>query len=410
MTPAARLALAIDVMDSILAAVTTGGPAADLILSRRFAQARFAGSKDRAAVRLLIYEWLRGYQALAARVPAVSGRTLALAHLGSVGAAEPLFGAGGYGPTALSPDERLWLDAAAPPLTHWQAANLPEGLVPVFERRFGAAWPDASVALNSRAPTDLRVNLLKTSRNAAQAQLADAGIETTPTPLSPWGLRLIGQGQVEATTVYTDGLVEIQDEASQLAALACAIQPGETVIDLCAGAGGKTLALAMGRPGRLIAHDSDARRLARLVPRAARAGVTADFVRDAAVLAGQADVVLVDAPCTGSGTWRRNPEARLRVDAASITSAAEVQLALLTQAAGLLKPGGRLVYAVCSVFIEEGESVIDTLIARRPELMPHPPDAAIWRIDATAGRSSFSFAPHSHGTDGFFIATLHRSG
>jgi 16S rRNA (cytosine967-C5)-methyltransferase len=409
MTPAARLAMAIELLEVIVEAAHSNGPAADTLISRRFSQARFAGSKDRAAVRALIYAWLRDYQALAEVSYDSSARAIALSSLKS-DEVETLFAGTGYGSEVLSQSERDWLAEPRKDVSAHGQVNLPEALLPAFIRRFGDDWPAASLGLNDRAPTDLRVNTLKTNREAAQAQLADQGVACQPTPHSPWGLRLTADAHVEATQAWRDGLVEIQDEASQLPALSCAVQPGETVVDLCAGAGGKTLALAMGRPGRLIAHDDDAKRLARLVPRAARAGVTAEFrsdgVDELGDLHGLADIVLVDAPCTGSGTWRRNPEARLRVTPETILAAQSLQIRLIEAAARLLKPGGRLVYAVCSVFEEEGADVIDAVRQRLPDLAVEPPLVANWRAEDTDSRRFLAFAPHSHGVDGFFIANL----
>lgn len=404
MTPGARVAMAIETIDAILAAVAGQGPAADLILKRRLNGARFAGSKDRAAVRAHVYDILRNFQALAARCPIVDGRSLLLAWAGPA-----LFDGAGHAPPPVTPAERAWLDQPRPTLTPAQEANLPDWLAPLFERRFGASWAEAATALNQRAGVDLRVNLLQTTREETRAALAQSGIATRPTPLSPWGLRLIHDTHIEASDAWVQGQIEVQDEASQLAALACAVQPGETAIDLCAGAGGKTLALAMGRPGRLIAHDSDPLRLARLMQRASRAGVAVELhPKEPLALAGQGDVVIVDAPCTGSGTWRRNPEGRLRITPETLRQAQELQIALLRTAATLARPGGRLVYAVCSVLAEEGEDVVAQALARDERLRQRPLPEAVCRAAGSSGRTCLSFAPHSHGTDGFFIASFER--
>jgi len=267
-------------------------------------------------------------------------------------------------------------------------------------------WP----ALLDRAPLDVRVNCLRGTREEALAKLADA----QPTRLSPLGLRLPEGFRVEESEAWRSGLVEIQDEGSQLLALACSAAPGETILDLCAGAGGKTLALAaeMSNQGRILASDADRGRLSRLAPRLERAGVTIveprllDPGREAAQLAdfaGTLDLVLVDAPCSGSGTWRRNPETRWRLTPKRLDQLVALQARLLDVASGLLRPGGRLVYAVCSLLAEEGRDQAAALSVGS-SLEPQPVPLAVGRPAGT-GRL---LSPAVDGTDGFFVACWSR--
>ncbi|HEV2746053.1 MAG TPA: RsmB/NOP family class I SAM-dependent RNA methyltransferase, partial [Allosphingosinicella sp.] len=262
-------------------------------------------------------------------------------------------------------------------------------------------------ALLDRAPLDLRVNRLKGGRE--QALVAFPGAE--PTPLSPLGLRLPHGARVEDSPAWRTGLVEVQDEGSQLVALACRARPGATVIDLCAGAGGKTLALAaeMGDDGRIVACDSDRGRLARMRPRLARAGVTIAEARmldpgrereELADLTASADLVLVDAPCSGTGTWRRNPEARWRLTPERLSPLIALQARLLDLAAELARPGGHIVYAVCSLLAEEGRGQAEGFEARRSGFVSDCADID-WGRASGPGRL---LSPAHDRTDGFFIA------
>jgi 16S rRNA (cytosine967-C5)-methyltransferase len=262
-----------------------------------------------------------------------------------------------------------------------------------------------TAALLGRAPLDLRVNRLKGGRADARAALPEA----VPTPLSPLGLRLPEGSRVEEMQAWRSGLVEVQDEGSQLIALACEAKPGMLVVDLCAGAGGKTLALAAGMEdrGRIVAADTDRGRLSRMEPRLRRAGASLvetrllDPGKEKAALAdlrGQADIVLVDAPCSGTGTWRRNPETRWRLTPDRLERLVSLQAYLLEIAVELVKPGGRVVYAVCSLLAEEGRGQAEALAGS--SLVPDP--SAI-----EAGRAAgpgLLLTPGHDGTDGFFVA------
>jgi len=387
MTPAARVQAAIGILDLVIAAVRENGPPADRILAEWFRVRRFAGSGDRRAVRELVYGAIRACGELPP-----SGRTamLRLAEIDSSLLA--LFDASRHGPEPIAPGEMAAAGGIAPA---WLEAALEAS---------GIAGEEAA-ALLGRAPLDIRVNALKCERAALVLPCA-----AEPTA-APCGLRLPAGTPVEQWDAWRDGLIEVQDTGSQLVCTALDARPGETIIDLCAGAGGKTLALAaaMDNRGRLIACDTDRGRLSRLRPRAERAGVTIaetlllDPGREneaLADLAGQADAVLVDAPCSGTGTWRRNPEARWRLTEAQLARHAALQARLLDVAAGLVRPGGRLVYATCSLLDGEGADQAEAFCARQPGWRSEP-------LALTAGQirgKGVRLSPYHDGTDGFFIA------
>ena len=388
MTPSARVQAAIELLDEIVRAAASGGAAADTIIARYFKERRYAGSKDRRAVRELVYRAVRR----AGERPA-SGRMALLGLAQDDRDLLPLFDGSPHGPAAVVEGE---------PAS--KASVLPDWLRPKLDPLVG----DAELpALLERAPLDLRVNRLRGTREDALAALPGA----EPTPLSPIGLRIAEGTQVESLPAWNSGLVEVQDEGSQLLALACEVQPEALVVDLCAGAGGKTLALAaeMANSGRLVACDTDRGRLSRMGPRLNRAGATIVEQRllnpnreleALADLQGMADVVLVDAPCSGSGTWRRNPETRWRLDEARLARLVALQARLLDLAAALVKPGGRLVYAVCSLLAEEGRAQADAFAARHSsfvsESVPIP--------GGRAAGTGILLTPGHDGTDGFFVA------
>jgi 16S rRNA (cytosine967-C5)-methyltransferase len=387
MTPAARVQAAIELLDEISAAAREGGAAADTLIARWFKTRRFAGSGDRRAVRELVYRAIRR----SGERPA-SGRAAMLGLAQDDAGILTLFDGSAHGPAAIEADEK----------------PAPWGPAPQWLRgRFDPLIDQAEVeALLARAPLDLRVNRLKGTREDALAGIPEAA----PSPLSPLGLRLPEGFRAEDSEAWRSGLVEIQDEGSQLLALACDAQPDSTVIDLCAGAGGKTLALAaeMGNRGRLVACDTDKRRLSQMPPRLERAGVRIveplllDPKREMHALAdlrARADVVLVDAPCSGTGTWRRNPETRWRLDQQRLSQLVNLQAHILDVAVELVRPGGFLVYAVCSLLAEEGRKQAEAL-AERSSLVPVP-------LAMTAGRAAGPgriLSPGHDGTDGFFVA------
>jgi 16S rRNA (cytosine967-C5)-methyltransferase len=389
MTPAARLQAAIEVLDEVLASVREEGPPADAIVTRYFKQRRYAGSGDRRAVRELVFRAIRR----TAERPD-SGRAAIVGLTEDDGSLSELFGQV-RGPEPLRPD-----DVAAP------AGFVPAWIEPqlsalVTERE----WP----ALLERAPVDLRANVTRIGRDELPAQIPGA----EATPISPWGIRLPSDSRIDDHPAYREGLAEVQDEGSQLIAFACDANNGETIIDLCAGAGGKALALAAAAPGAtILATDTNRARLSKLPPRAERAGSTIEtrLLNPPNELAeledwrGQADLVLVDAPCSGSGTWRRNPEGRWRLSPERLDRVVALQSHLLDIAAELVRPGGRLVYAVCSLLSREGAGQIDAFISRRSSWIVQETPIAAGRSDG----AGLLLTPGHDGTDGFFVARLSR--
>jgi 16S rRNA (cytosine967-C5)-methyltransferase len=387
MTPQARVQAAIEVLDLVIGATRDGGAAADTLIGRYFRDRRYAGAKDRRAVRDLVYAAIRR----AGERPE-NGRAAMLALADADPAVADLFDGAPHGPPPISAEEPR---AAAGPAPAWLAERLPA---------------EELAALAGRAPLDLRVNRLRADRASVIAALGGE-----PTPHAPEGLRLPESIQIEQHPLFVSGAVEVQDEGSQLVALACAVRPGMTVVDLCAGAGGKTLALAaeMDNRGRIVACDADRSRLARLSPRAERAGVTIvetrllDARREAAALADladEADVVLVDAPCSGTGTWRRNPEARWRITPQRLDAVIATQAHLLDLAAPLVRPGGRLVYAVCTLLDAEGPDQAAAFLDRHPGWVATDTGLAAG-VALGAGRR---LSPAADGTDGFFVAAFTR--
>ena len=397
MTPAARLQTAIEILAAIAASAREGGPPADAIFAEAMRARRYAGSKDRRAVRELIYEVIRSIGTCPR-----SGRAAMIGYA-SAHAPDLLLEFGtdaSHSPRALDEDE----DAA-------DSSLAPEWLLSRLRARFGSSTPQEVRALLERAPLDLRVNTLRTTRDAMLAEIE--GVSACRYARD--GLRTSGAMAVESHPAFNDGLIEVQDEGSQLTALACVAQPGTTVLDLCAGAGGKTLALAadMGNTGRLIASDTDRGRLDRLALRVARAGVTIAERRllnpgkEAAALAdltGGVDLVLIDAPCSGTGTWRRNPEARWRLTPQRLDRLIAEQRRLLDIGAACVKSGGTLVYVVCSLLPDEGEAQIKRFLSLNEGWEPAPFSIATDPKPVT----SAVVTPHRHGCDGFFVARLTR--
>jgi len=313
--------------------------------------------------------------------------------------------------------------AGVPP---WVPGNYPAWLHDTLATRFGTTLSEEMTVLAARAPLDLRVNSLKANAEHARAVLRADGLDAAPCRFAPLGLRLPPGSAVTRSRAYLDGLVEVQDEGSQIASLLAGAEPGMTVIDLAAGAGGKSLALAasMGNAGQIIAADIDAERLARLAPRAARAGARIIERRvlrpwaggadpDFPDLPGGVDLVVLDAPCSGSGTWRRNPESKWRLTPDALTDFARIQASLLDRAARLVRPGGRLAYMTCSILEAENSGAIHAFFERNAKFAIILPEEALNRsrfgaISGLSGEVGIMLSPARTGTDGFFIALLRR--
>jgi len=412
MTPSARLAAAIELYGDIMQRRL----AADRAIGGWFRGRRYAGSGDRRAITALVYDALRRSGELRWRMADSSARLVVMAATGDdVARLEALCDGGKFSPAPLGEDERAVLaQPRAGDMPPHAALNYPAWLHDEFVARFGDELAAELGALSGRAAVDLRVNTLRATRDAVLARLAAEGIAATATPYAPTGIRLGEAVRLDKHELMESGQVEPQDEAAQLATLLVQAEPGMTVVDLCAGAGGKTLGLAatMRNQGRILAFDRDARRLSRLGPRAARAGVTiVETPADTAGLLGAAQRVLLDVPCSGTGTWRRNPEARWHLDAGTLRHHRDNQSALLDQGATLVAPGGRLVYATCSLLPVEDEGAVDAFLARNPAFARL--DAAKVARDVTGATAAFAgpdmlLSPLRHGTDGFFCALLQR--
>ena len=389
MTPAARVQAAIELLQQVVDAARRQGPPADRILADWFKASRFAGSKDRRAIRELVYRAIRA----CGPIPQ-TGRA-AMLHLAEDDPELLLaFDGSGYGPPAIEEGELIAEGGVAP---GWLVERLVASDI---------AGTDAE-ALLERAPLDIRVNALKADRASIELPLSGDPLPTEQ------GLRFPHGTPVEQWDPYREGLIEVQDGGSQLACEAIGARGGDTVVDLCAGAGGKTLTLAaaMGNQGTLVAADTDRGRLSRLAPRAERAGATIaetillDPGRELEALAawrGKADAVLVDAPCSGTGTWRRNPEARWRLTDDALARLVALQGRLLDIAAALVKSGGRLTYVVCSLLDEEGAGQVATFLTDHPNWR-----AQLLNLPLGAPRGAgVRLTPSHDRTDGFFIAQI----
>jgi 16S rRNA (cytosine967-C5)-methyltransferase len=395
---------------------------ADAIVSRFFRDHRGLGPRERATLAETVYTVLR--KKLLFDKLALSGsgpRERRLAILG-------FFGPRDFIRSVLTEQEKQWLDhcdqVRPEELLDLHRHNLPEWLVQPLKEQLGEGFWPLVESLNQGAGLDLRVNTQLAKREAIQKELKEAGIKAVPTPYSPWGLRIDGKPALNKLDAFTRGAIEVQDEGSQLLALLLDAKRGEMVVDFCAGAGGKTLAIgaAMRSTGRLYAFDTSAHRLDALKPRLARSGLS--NVHPAAIaherderikrLAGKIDRVLVDAPCSGLGTLRRNPDLKWRQSEQAVQEMAVKQAAILASAARLLKPGGRLVYATCSVLPQENESIATAFSAEHPEFRPlaaaelleslKVPDAHRLCQGGEKGGAYLRLWPHLHQTDGFFAA------
>ena len=432
---------------------------------------RYAGSKDRRAVADRVYRVLRARGRLVwAMGGREDGRALVIGSLSlidglSLEEIEALHLGDGYGPKPLSKQERARITATEDELPGWIAAGLPESVMEDFKSTFGDRWAaEAEALMVPRAPIDLRVNTAKATVAQVEAELREAGLSPERTPWSAVGLRLSAEPppNVQALAAFKDGRIEIQDEGSQIVCWLAGVKPGMTVVDYCAGGGGKTLGLAMqmqagktpdaasveppkvwtpsgwveapasarkaaqaSLDGRLVAYDVVQKRLDNIKPRLQRAGVTAELQQlgpnggGVEEMVGQADVVLVDAPCTGSGTWRRRPEDAWRLKPEEVDRMHTLQMGIVARAAKLVKPGGRLVYVTCSMLRSENEATLDAFEEDHPQFAPVPiaetvevaglTDAGREKlIELAQGGHRLRLSPATANTDGFFAAVFER--
>jgi 16S rRNA (cytosine967-C5)-methyltransferase len=431
MTPAARIAAAIEALAEI---EKRHRPANDVLKDWGLSH-RFAGSGDRAAVAGLVFDALRRRSSAAFIMGAETPRAIVLGMLRlerdlDAEAIGRLADGGRFAPAALTDEERARLETAnldvAP---SWIAGDYPEWLDQPFASVFGDERGAEGAALARRAPLDLRVNTLKTEREKAAKMLSHLG--AGPSQWSPLGLRIALAADARSPAIHAEpaflkGMVEIQDEGSQVAALLAGAQPGEQVIDLCAGSGGKTLALAaaMKNRGQIYATDRDKRRLAPIHERIARAGARNIQVRtprgDVSMtddLRGRADLVLIDAPCTGAGAWRRNPDAKWRLRPGALMERLKDQAATLAAAAPLVRAGGRLVYVTCSVLPGENGEQVAQFLWRQQDFELSPPVETVTGLGENARLFADAVLPLEEGilmtprrtaTDGFFVSVMIR--
>ena len=414
----------LDASATLIEAVFKFEHPADAVVARFFREHRSMGPRERATLSDTVYTVLRErlrFEWLARSGSGSKWRRLAI--LGFPGDRDFL-------KSALTEPEKAWLDACAKvsdtELLAQHRHNLPDWLAEALRAQVGDGFDALAASLNRPAPLDLRVNALKGRRDAVLAVLAAAGLRAEPTPYAPLGIRLQGKPALGRLPAFVNGEVEVQDEGSQLLALLLDARRGEMVVDFCAGAGGKTLAIgaAMRNSGRLYAFDTSAHRLDNLKPRLARSGLSNVYPvaiaheRDERVkrLAGKIDRVLVDAPCSGLGTLRRSPDLKWRQTPDSVAALAELQQRILASAARLVKPGGRLVYATCSLLPQENEAVAEAFSAAHPdfECLPVAGLLAAAQLEqasdlcAGEGGRYLRLWPHRHATDGFFAAVWRR--
>jgi 16S rRNA (cytosine967-C5)-methyltransferase len=418
MTPSARLQAAIDILDELS---RTNAPA-DRFMREWFRARRYAGSKDRAAVGERVFSILRHRASLAWRMGSEAPRALAIASVlaesDDAANIDALFSGGSYGAPPLTEEERAAIGSparASPPLS--VQGEFPEWLEPELARSLGDALLPEMRANCERASIDLRANTLKATRENVLDALHEAGFAAGPTPFAPDCIRIARDTRLSALSqmpAFEDGWFEFQDEAAQIASVLCAAKPGMRILDLAAGAGGKSLALAalMRNDGEIVACDIDDARLGQLGPRAARSGVSiiSSHVSVSEPPEGPFDAALVDAPCSGTGTWRRQPELRWRLAAEKLAALNVLQDKLLDQAASRVRKGGRLIYATCSLLKCENDDRIDAFTARHPDFIVRD-IAEIWRESTPLPRSGrfFKASPLTTATDGFFAAVMERT-
>ncbi|MBK8159170.1 MAG: RsmB/NOP family class I SAM-dependent RNA methyltransferase [Rhodospirillaceae bacterium] len=436
MTPGARIQAAIE----LLAAIHGGSAPADRTAAAFFRNRRYIGGSDRRTVLDHAYavlrqkaklDWWIGRFDSEQPLPELErARIIAKLALIDGWTADKIAGSfdgGEYRPKPFNRTERNFAgfledaDFKHGMQPKWVRFEYPEWIEPSLIERFGPAFEQEMAAQVDEAATDLRTNTLKATREEAIAALAEADIPATPTALSPLGLRVEGRHPLGSLKCFQDGLIEVQDEGSQLAALLVDARPGQRVVDFCAGAGGKTLAIAaaMKNKGKIFACDTLKGRVERAGDRLKRAGAFnverkgLESERDPWVKrhAGSFDRVLVDAPCSGTGTWRRNPDAKWRLVPEDLARLVKLQASILDSAQRLVKPGGRLVYATCSLLAEENDAQVTDFLTKHPDFVQIP-IADVWKdvigTDCPATGPTLSLTPLRNGTDGFFVAVMER--
>ena len=389
MTPGARVQAAIEVLDDIL-----GDAPAEKSLTNWARRSRFAGSKDRRAVRDHVYQALRRRRSFAARGGALSGRGLMIGALREAGLdADTVFNGEGHAPAPLTETEQSSVSVQLDPNDAW---DVPDWMIPLFEASLGDQAQETAQALTERAPVMLRVNLRKAAVDQAAVQLAESQIIVQADPIAETALRVIEGGpRVQNSDLYRDGRVELQDGSSQAAMQTITIDEGARVLDYCAGGGGKTLALAARHQAHWFAHDALPQRMKDIPARAARADVDiTSLAPDQLADQTPFDVVLCDVPCSGSGTWRRTPQAKWALTESRLTELLALQAQILVEAQAHVSGNGRLIYATCSLFAQENERQIDQFLSQNPE----------WSC------TQQHHWPLSSSGDGFFVAHLCRVG
>ncbi len=421
----ARIQSTIELINEIL---STPSVPADSLISTYFKNRRFIGGGDRRFITEFTYQIIRHYPKLQWFWPNLTGRKAILTYLRINAKETPtqiaaLFTGEKFCPDPLTEGEQKYLAS----LTHtlklppWVELCVPEWIFPYFERLFGDYSHKELSALNEQAPLDLRVNTLKSTRDVVLKQLTAEGLDPKPTTLSPLGIRFSKRILFPTHPLWQDGTLEVQDEGSQLIALLCNAKPGMAILDYCAGAGGKSLVLAetMKNKGRLVLSDIHGWRLKRAKERLKRAGIHNHEVRhiedERDWFKGQEnrfDCVLVDAPCSGTGTWRRNPDMKIRFKEKDLKELIVKQQEILNAASKFVRPGGFLIYATCSLLREENHQQINQFIEQKP-IFSLVPIQEVWQnsiIDCPCPTtdSMLQLTPASHQTDGFFVAVLKR--
>ncbi|NBX03127.1 MAG: RsmB/NOP family class I SAM-dependent RNA methyltransferase [Alphaproteobacteria bacterium] len=438
MTPGARIQAAIELLDQILTAWRSEKRIpADKLLDGYFKGHRYIGSKDRGAIAELTYWTLRHKATIEwwlqkIEFPYMTGRSMAFAAVLLRGdqdarTLQSITQDSRFSPQSLSKTElKLGEDLAGRSLTHPDMPmhvklNYPQWMTPLLEQAFGEDIEEAMEAMSEQAPTDLRVNTLKATREKLIEELRKEGFEVEPTPVSPIGVRLKKRAAIFTSATFKKGWFEVQDEGSQMVAVLTDAQPSHKIIDFCAGAGGKTLAIAaaMENKGRLMAWDVSEKRLSQITIRLRRAGVgnvqthvlsseSDPFIKRHKYLA---DRVLVDAPCSGTGTWRRNPDLKWRFTQKDLDEVLDLQERILESASRLVKPGGRLIYATCSILKSENDEQVSRFLTKKEDFRVVCAEK-VWNKSSVDGDGStpsyLSLTPHEDGVDGFFAAVFER--